>query len=161
MKIGRAAMAAGSAMAAVATLAVVTAPNASAWWPYPLVRPFGTQEKLVDAAGTIQQGWTVEDLKPSTDVIPWPVHGRLWEATATDKALRGCPMPVISDMNARAADGQTYQELALVATPQAINPRTICAPDQSTGKLYFDVIGQPPDSVVYNAGGENLLIWKG
>ena len=161
MKFAPAAMAAGSAAAAAVTVGVGIAPIASAWWPYPLVQRFGTQEVLVDGAGAIRQGWTVQDLKPSTDVIGWPVHGRLWEATATVKAVQGCPEPIVSNMNARAANGQTYQVLALVASPRGINPRTICTPDQSTGKLYFDVIGAPPDSVVYNAGGNDLLIWKG
>ena len=162
MRIARAAMAAGAVAAVVTTVGIANPPSASAWGDaYPVVRPFGTQEELVDAAGTIRQGWTVQDVRPSTDRIPWPVHGRLWESTATVSALRGCPEPIVSDMNARAPDGETYQVLGLVATPQGLNPRTICTPDHSTGRLYFDVIGRDPNSVVYRADGRDLLIWVG
>jgi Domain of unknown function (DUF1942) len=38
----------------------------------------------VDAGGAVVQGWTVNDLRPSSDVIAYPVRGRLWEAPATD-----------------------------------------------------------------------------
>ncbi len=151
-------IAVAASAATVGASGIVGAPTAAAD-NYPVIEKFGTQEQLVDGAGTIVQGWTVEDVKPSSDRIPWPVHGRLWEATATVTALRGCPEPIISDMNARAPDGETYQALALAATPQGLNPRTICTPDQSTGKLYFDVIGRDPDGVVYSAGGRDLLFW--
>ena len=30
---------------------------------------------------------------------------------------------------------------------------------RATGKLYFDVVGPPPNGVVYNAGGRDLLFW--
>jgi Domain of unknown function (DUF1942) len=29
------------------------------------------------------QGWTITDLKPSSDSIPYAPQGTLWEATAT------------------------------------------------------------------------------
>ena len=37
--------------------------------------PLGSEAKLVD--GSVVQGWTVKELKPSTDVIPHPVRGML------------------------------------------------------------------------------------
>jgi len=151
-------IAAAASVAAVGTVGIVGGPAAAAD-SYPVIQKFGTQQQLVDGAGTIVQGWTVQDVKPSTDRIPWPVHGRLWEATVTVRALRGCPEPIVSDMNARAPDGETYQALVLVASPQGLNPRTICTPDQSTGKLYFDVIGRDPNGVVYTAAGRDLLFW--
>jgi Domain of unknown function (DUF1942) len=86
-----------------------------------------------------------------------PVRGRLWEASATVRAIRGCPEPIPSDFSARAPSGQDYRDLYLA--PQGISPRTICPPDRTTGKLYFDVIGQDPDGVVYRAGGRDLLFW--
>ena len=61
---------------AFASTALITATSASAWWPFdtqgPNIQKFGTREDLVDGAGTIVQGWTVHNLKPSTDVIPYP-----------------------------------------------------------------------------------------
>lgn len=37
----------------------------------------------------IDQQWTISDLKPSTDAIPYPVGGTLWEATATAELENG------------------------------------------------------------------------
>lgn len=37
----------------------------------------GSQATLVN--GDVVQGWTVSDLKPSTDSIPYPVAGTLWK----------------------------------------------------------------------------------
>jgi len=49
-------------------------------------------------------------------------------------------------------NGETYRVLFGAATPQGVNPATIAQGQQTTGKLYFDVTGAEPDSVVYNAG---------
>jgi Domain of unknown function (DUF1942) len=78
-------------------------------------------------------------------------------ATATVVALRGIVTAVIANFNARAANGQNYQVFA-AATPRVINPSTLAQDGRSTGKLCFDVVGAPPNSVVYNAGGQDLLI---
>ncbi|MDH6195464.1 hypothetical protein M2272_002104 [Mycobacterium frederiksbergense] len=126
---------------------------------YPNIEKFGTPEELVEDGGAIVQTWTVSSLRPSADIIGWPVHGRLWEADATVKATRGTVTPILADMNARAADGQTYEDLALAASPRAVRAAAMTQGGHSTGKLYFDVIGAPPDSVVYNAGGRDLLLW--
>ncbi|MFS0900831.1 DUF1942 domain-containing protein, partial [Mycolicibacterium litorale] len=64
-----------------------------------------------------------------------------------------------SDFNARAKNGETYRALWQVATPQGVNPATLGQGQQTTGKLYFDVTGAQPDSVVYNDGGQDLLVW--
>ena len=148
--------AAAATVLTAGAIGVASMPTASA--NYPVIQKFGTQEQLVDGAGTIVQGWTVNNLQPSSDVVPWPVHGRLWEATATVQAIRGTVTPIIPDFNARAANGQTYQALA-VATPRGINPSTLGQGGHSTGKLYFDVIGPAPERVVYDAGGRDLLFW--
>ncbi len=105
------------------------------------------------------QSWTVSSLKPSSDAIPYPVHGVLWEATATDTAIAGPVTPIVSNFNARARNGDTYRVLFGVATPQGVNPATLPQGAHSTGKLYFDVTGAEPDSVLYNAGGADLLLW--
>lgn len=125
----------------------------------PTTQDLGSQGKLVDAAGNVVQGWTISGLKVSSDVIPHPVYGTLWEATATDEAIQGGATPIISNLNARASNGQTYRVLFGAATPQGINPATLAQGEKATGKVYFDVVGAAPDSVVYNAGGEDLLVW--
>jgi hypothetical protein len=91
-------------------------------------------------------------------VIPYPLAGALWEATATDTAIAGPVTPIVSNFNARARNGDTYRVLFGAATPQGVNPATIPPGHhppgrQTTGKLYFDVTGAESDSVVYNAGG--------
>jgi hypothetical protein len=150
-------------MAVVATVAtagavgITSAPAASAD-NYPVIQKFGTHEQLVDGAGTIVTGYRVKHLKPSTDVVPWPVQGTLWEAAVSVKAVQGTVTPILTDFNARADDGQTYQMLP-VATPQGISPATLGQGGWSHGKLYFDVVGKSPDGVVYNAGGRDLLFW--
>ena len=158
MKITTSLMVAASAVAAAVGVGIAGAPMASAD-SYPINRPFGTSEELVDGAGTIVQSWRVHDLRPSSDAIFWPVHGRLWEATVTVRAVRGTVTPIISDFNARARNGQNYQVLALAASPHGLNPSTFAQGGESTGKLYFDVVGPAPDSVVYDAGGRDLLFW--
>jgi Domain of unknown function (DUF1942) len=64
----------------------------------------------------------VNSLRRSSDVVPFPVAGRLWQATATVDAQQGTVAPIVSDFKARAATGQTYRVLANVATPQNVNP---------------------------------------
>ena len=158
MKITTSLVVAASALATSAVVGIASAPLASAD-NYPINQGFGTSEELVDGAGTIVQSWRVHDLRPSSDAISWPVHGKLWEATVTVRAVRGTVTPIISDFNARARNGQNYQVLALVASPQGLNPSTLAQGGKSTGKLYFDVVGPAPDSVVYDAGGRDLLFW--
>lgn len=121
------------------------------------VTTLGDEAELVN--GAVVQGWTVTALKPSSDVIPHPVRGVLWEATATDNAIAGPVTPIVSNFNARARNGETYRVLFGAATPQGVNPATIAQGQQTTGKLYFDITGAEPDSVVYNAGGTDLLLW--
>lgn len=103
--------------------------------------------------------WTVTNLKPSSDAIPYHLNGTLWEATATDEATHGSTTPIVSNFNARARNGQTYRELFQVATAQGVNPAGLAQGQQASGKLYFDVTGDPPDSVTYNAGGPDLAVW--
>ena len=117
----------------------------------------GNEARLTN--GNVVQGWTITDLKASTDQIPYPVAGTLWEATATDQAIEGNVTPIVSNLNARAKSGETYRVLFGVATPQGVNPATLAQGQHTTGKVYFDVVGDTPDSVVYNAGGQDLLVW--
>lgn len=145
-----------AAAAILAGIGVATAPTAAA---FPTTGSFGVSESLSDAGGTVVTGWTVSNLRPSTDNIPFPVTGRLYEATATAAADQGTVAPIVSDFNARAANGQSYHVLDNVATPQGVNPSPIGQGNKTTGKLYFDVTGAAPNSVVYNNGVQDLLIW--
>ncbi len=125
------------------------------------VQPFGSVESLNDASGAAVTSYAVRNLTPSSDHIPFPVAGQLYEATVTANAQRGTVTPIVSQFSSRAADGTTYQALANVATPQGLNANPLAQGASSTGKIYFDVTGPAPDSVVYNNGVEDLLIWKG
>lgn len=117
----------------------------------------GSQAELVD--GNVVQGWTVTGLKVSTDAIPYQPQGTLWEATATDKAIQGNAQPIVSNFNARARDGQTYRALFGVPTAQGVNPSAIAQGQQTSGKIYFDVTGSTPDSVVYATNATDLIVW--
>ncbi len=158
MKIART-LAAALATMATAAVTLLTAGTASA--AYPEVQPFGSQEQLVNAGGAIVSGYTLRDFHPSNDIIPYPVQGQLWEATATVTSIKGNTKPVISDFNAVAPNGKSYRVLFGVPTDQGLPPTTVPQGASNTGKLYFDVIGAKPDSVVYNNGVRDLLIWKG
>ncbi|MCV7282556.1 MPT63 family protein [Mycolicibacterium flavescens] len=146
-------------LAATATAGMIAAPLAGAEAEPVAVETttLGSQGKLVD--GTVIQGWTVTDLKQSSDTIPHPVAGTLWEVTATDQAIQGSVTPIVSNFNVRASDGTTYRALWGAATPQGVNPATIAQGQETSGKIYFDVTGPAPDTVVYNAGGQDLLVW--
>ena len=45
--------------------------------------------------------------------------------------------PIVSDLNARARNGDTYRTLFLVATPQGVNPAALAQGQQTSGKIYF------------------------
>jgi hypothetical protein len=106
-------------LAAAATVSIIGAPIASA--EDVTTTTVGNQAKLVD--GNVVQGWTISNLRTSSDVIPYPVAGTLWEATATDEAIQGSATPIVSNLNARARSGRTYRVLFEVATPQGVNPK--------------------------------------
>lgn len=144
-----------AATAAAVCMGAVGAPIAAA--EDSVVHTLGGSAELVN--GNVVQAWTIKDLKPSSDVIPYSAAGKLWEATATDTAVQGSVIPIVSNLNARARSGQTYRVLFGVATPQGVNPSTLSQGQQVTGKVYFDVTGDAPDSVVYSAGGPDLAVW--
>nr|WP_090518584.1 MPT63 family protein [Mycolicibacterium neworleansense] len=142
--------------AAVAAAAIVAgAPMALAEDGGVTTSALGSQAKLDNGA----QGWTVTDLKPSTDTIDYQTRGTLWEVTATNEALQGSVTPIVSNFNIRAADGQNYRALFQVPSKQGVNPATLAQGQKTSGKIYFDVTGDQPTEVVYNAGGRDLLVW--
>ncbi|WP_131809267.1 MPT63 family protein, partial [Mycolicibacterium setense] len=144
------------AAAAIAAAAIVgSAPMALADDSAVTTASLGSQAKLDNGA----QGWTVTDLKPSTDTINYQPRGTLWEVTATNEALEGSVTPIVSNFNIRAADGQNYRALFQVPSTQGVNPATLAEGQKTSGKIYFDVTGAQPSTVVYNAGGHDLLVW--
>lgn len=152
---------ASTAFAPLSVAAITIATAATAVAASPTVAGFGTREQLFDDGGAVVAGWTVTDFRPSSDTIPYQVAGRLYEATAAVEADQGTVTPMVPNLNARATDGETYRALYNVATPQGVNPSALPQGAKSTGKVYFDVTGAVPNSVVYNDGSQDLLIWTG
>jgi hypothetical protein len=115
------------------------------------IKPFGQQETLNDyGTGAPMIGYTVTGLNPSSDAVPH--NGQLYEATVTVEGLGGWATPLVPMFNARAESGDNYRVIgggAPAAPPGG----------STTGKLYFDVVGDVPNSVVYNDGTQDLLVW--
>ncbi len=149
---------AARAAAALTALAIATAPSASA--AYPIVGRLGTELTMTDTVGQVVLSWRVSNLQPSSDVMPgYPVAGKVWEATATLRAIRGSVTPAISQFNAVAPDQAAYRVLWQVASPTNISGATIPQGAQSSGKIHFDVTGPPPTTITMNNGMQDLLIW--
>jgi hypothetical protein len=142
--------------AAITTAGVFTAAPALA--APPTVQDFGTSENLVD--GPLVTSYTVSNLQPSNAVVPgYTPQGKLYQADITATANSGTVTPLISDFNARAANGQTYRVIDNEPVPNGISPAPLNQGQQASGKLYFDVTGAPPNGVVYNDGVQDVLIW--
>ena len=144
------------AAAATAAIALSCAPVGSAT---PVV-PFGATQTLTNADGLVVTGYSVNYLAPSVDTIPYPVAGRLYQASVTVEAVKGTVTPLLPLFNARAANGDTYRMLA-VPTWGGVQGLTLAEGQTSSGRIYFDVVGETPNSVVYNNGTRDLLIWVG
>jgi hypothetical protein len=143
-------------IAAAGSVGILGAPIASA--DDPSTTTIGSQAKLV--GGNVIQGWTITGLKTSSDAIPYPVAGTLWEATATDEALCKVapPRSCRTSMRAPGAARPTGRCSASQPRRASARPRSRRV-KKTTGKVYFDVTDDTPDSVVYNAGGQDLLVW--
>jgi hypothetical protein len=115
------------------------------------IKPFGTQETLNDyGTGAPMIGYTVMGLSPSSD--PVPHNGQLYAATVKVEGLGGWANPLAPLFNARADSGANYRVIGGGVPPAPPGGAT-------TGTLYFDVVGDPPNSVVYNDGVQDLLVW--
>jgi hypothetical protein len=116
---------------------------------------FGLQQTVNDPSGG-EIGYTVTKFFPSEDAIPTPVSGKLYEVTVRADALNGMPTPVVPAFSAVSTSGQSYPALAGIWTPETLSGATLLPGGQSTGKIYFDAVGDAPTSVVYNGGGTTL-----
>ena len=147
MKIRKLVTPVGIAAVAVGMAAGTAAPASAA----NDIKPFGQQETLNDyVTGAPMIGYTVHELSPSSDAVPH--NGQLYAATVTVQGLGGWATPLVPLFNARAESGANYRVIGGGVAP---------APPggQTTGKLYFDVVGDAPNSVVYNDGVQDLMVW--
>jgi Domain of unknown function (DUF1942) len=118
------------------------------------IKPFGQQETLNDyGTGAPMIGYTVTGLHPSSDAVPH--NGQLYAATVIVDAPGGWATPIVPMFNARAESGDNYRVIANASGGPAAAPPG----GSSTGTLYFDVVGDVPNSVVYNDGTQDLLVW--
>jgi hypothetical protein len=121
-------------------------------WAADNIKPFGSQERMNDWAGNPMIGYTVRDLSPSSD--PVPHNGQLYEATVIVDAFGSSATPMVQMFNARAENSAMYGVVADAGVGGAVPPG-----GSRTGKLYFDVVGAVPNSVVYNDGVRDILAW--
>lgn len=119
------------------------------------IKVFGDQIRLIDSAGNTLIGYTVSDFGPSS--APVPHNGELYEATLTVRGFGTWATPMILWFNARARSGDGYR--VILDGPDAITAAAVPPGGSNTGKLYFDVVGDVPNSVVYNDGNRDLLAW--
>jgi hypothetical protein len=127
----------GAIAAVLITIGMAAATPASA---ASNIKPFGQPETLLDpATGFPTITYTVEGLNPSSDAVAH--NGQLYEAVVNVEARGAAPM--VPMFNARAESGANYRVIG----------------GGVPGKLYFDVVGDVPNSVVYNDGVQDLLTW--
>ena len=142
-----------SGIAAVSVLAAATASAAA-----PTIQGFGTSESLID--GAMVTAYTVSNLQPSSLSIPgYTPKGTLYQADITARSDGGVVTPMVKDFSARGPNGQNYQLIDGPMVPNGLNPAPIPQGSESSGTLYFDATGAPPNGVVYNDGLQDILIW--
>lgn len=157
MKVTMRAVKTAAAAGGIAVASVFAASSAAAA-PPPNIQGFGTSEKLVD--GALITDYTVSNLQPSKATIPgYTPKGTLYQADVTARSDGGVVTPMVNDFIARGPNGQNYRVIDKVGAPNGLNPAPIPQGSESTGTLYFDVTGAPPNGVVYNDGMQDILIW--
>jgi len=119
------------------------------------IKIFGEQERISPIPGVPVIGYTVTNFGPSS--APVPHNGRLYEATLNVVAFGDWVNPKIEGFIARAESGDG--DPVLRNAPGGINPGQIPPGGSTTGKLFFDVIGDTPNSVVWNDGTRDILGW--
>ncbi len=133
MKIQKLVAPVGVAAIAIGMAAATAAPASA----IDNIKPFGQPESLKDVTGAPMITYTVHGLKPSSDAVFH--NGQLYEANVTFEG----GVPLAPMFNARAENGDNYRVVG----------------GGIPGKLYFDVVGMTPNSVVYNDSGRDLLGW--
>lgn len=155
MKVTKRAVATAAAAGGIALASVFAATPASA---APNIQGFGTSQQLVD--GPLITDYTVSNLQPSNVTIPgYTPKGTLYQADISARSDGGVVTPMVNDFIARGPNGQDYRVIDKVGVPNGLSPAPIPQGTESTGTLYFDVTGAPPNGVVYNDGMQDILIW--
>jgi hypothetical protein len=155
MKVTRTAVKSAIAAGGIAVASVFAAATATA---APNIQGFGTSQQLVQ--GPLITNYTVSNLQPSNTAIPgYTPKGTLYQADVTARSDGGLVTPMVNDFIARGPNGQNYRVIDKVQAPGSLNPAPIPQGSESTGTLYFDVTGAPPNGVVYNDGMQDVLIW--
>ena len=155
MKVSRTTIKTAIGAAGIAAATVFAASTASA---APNIQGFGTSEQLVD--GPLVTTYTVSNLQPSNISIPgYTPKGTLYQADITARSDGGLVTPMVRNFSARGPNGQTYKLIDKVEVPNGLNPAPIPQGSESTGTLYFDATGAPPNGVVYNDGLQDILMW--
>jgi Domain of unknown function (DUF1942) len=156
MKVNKTAVKTAIVAGGIAATSVFAAATASA--APPNIQPFGASEPLID--GALVTNYTVNNLQPSNAAIPgYTPKGTLYQADVTARSDGGMVTPMVNDFIARGPNGQNYRVIDKVQAPGSLNPAPIPQGSESTGTLYFDVTGAPPNGVVYNDGMQDILIW--
>jgi hypothetical protein len=82
----------------------------------------------------------------------------LYEANVTSDAVVGTVVPQPVNFIARSPGGVDYRVLPTVST---LMGGPLGQGASTSGKLYFDVVGENPDSIIYNDNFQDLLGWVG
>jgi hypothetical protein len=106
------------------------------------IKVFGEQERLNGPNGFPYIGYVVDDFGPSND--PVPHRGKLFAANLWVDGFGTNTSPMIERFGARTEKGVFYP-----AIQGASNLK----------RLYFDVTGPEPNSVVWNDGIRDILAW--
>src|ERR1700761_7136338 len=155
MKLGKTAVKTSIVAGGMGAAAVIAAATA---WAAPNIQGFGTIKQL--AEGPLITNYTVSNLQPSNVAIPgYTPKGTLYQADISARSDGGVVTPMVNDFIARGPNGQNYRVIDKVGAPNGLNPAPIPQGTESTGTLYFDVTGAPPNGIVYNEGTQDILIW--
>ena len=119
------------------------------------IKIFGEQMRINYRPAVPMIGYTVTNFGPST--APVGHAGTLYEATLTVQAFGSAVNPNIDRFYTRAESGDGNP--AIVYAPGGISAAQLAPGGRTTGMLYFDVIGDVPNSVVYNDGVRDILAW--
>jgi hypothetical protein len=106
------------------------------------IKIYGEEETLNGPNSQPYIGYTVYPMRPSND--PVPHNGQLYAAKLMINPYGGSADPVISRFGARAQSGVYYPSIGGAS---------------NMNKLYFDVVGDVPNSVVWNDGVRDILVW--
>jgi hypothetical protein len=106
------------------------------------IKVFGEQERLNGPNGFPYIGYVVDDFGPSND--PVPHRGKLFSANLWVDGFGTNTNPMIERFGARTIKGIFYPAIQGAS---------------NMNKLYFDVTGPEPNSVVWNDGVRDILAW--